>query len=85
MVFGGVAKALAGQSSAEAVRLPLALSITFLTAAWTTRRASSPRLAGDAVVVAITWGFYGDVFLVSRAPGEPGRPAEEAEEVPPES
>ena len=32
---------------------------------------SAVRLTGDAVVVATTWGFYGDVFLVSRAPGEP--------------
>ena len=35
------------------------------------QRPSAVRLTGDAVVVAITWGFYGDVFLVSRAPGEP--------------
>jgi hypothetical protein len=34
-------------------------------------RPSAVRLTGDAVAVAITWGFYGDAFIVSRAPGEP--------------
>jgi hypothetical protein len=34
-------------------------------------RPSAVRLTGDAIVVAITWGFYGDAFIVSRAPGKP--------------
>src|SRR6478672_9291988 len=32
---------------------------------------SAVRLGGDAVVVSAMWGFYGDAFIVSRAPGEP--------------
>jgi hypothetical protein len=29
---------------------------------------SAVRLSGDAIVVSIAWGFYGDAFIVSRAP-----------------